>query len=76
MENRELFDKVIRNDIDLLENDKQKIKKKIDKITGNFNCNDIQKLNSHVIEFDKIQAIQTHLYMVLGSLGERIKKVE
>lgn len=75
MDNKELFDKIIRNDIEDLQKEKTKIKNKIDKISENFNTNDIQKLNENVNKLNEIQAIENHLYVILGSLETRLEKL-
>lgn len=73
MEVRELFEKILREEIERLENDRVIKQKKAEKLFQKFNSADIQKLDKIAAEINNIDHTIRHLYIMIGSLDNRLK---
>ncbi|MEK4907393.1 hypothetical protein [Niallia sp. FSL M8-0099] len=73
MEQRELFDKILREDIKKLESEREVNQKKVEKLVKVFNASDISKIDKLAQDINGIDHTIRHLYILIGGLGERLK---
>jgi uncharacterized protein YicC (UPF0701 family) len=73
-EYKKVMDNYIREKIEVMEQNKKKLQKQIEKIISNYSARDIEKLNKISNEINEIDYAIVQMYALIGGMDRAFKK--
>lgn len=73
-EYKKVMDNYIREKIEVMEQNKKKLQKLIEKIISNYSARDIEKLNKISNEINEIDYAIVQMYALIGGMDRAFKK--